>query len=84
MTENDVSSAPSEERAVSNERVSPLTDDQRAFAEVVGREIARHWRETQENGRSEGGHGSQDAIQDKPGCVSAPKGIAAGLTASPV
>jgi len=84
MNQRDGSIQASEELANNDQTVSPLTSEQRSFSEVVGREIARHWREVQERGQGEGGRRSQDCIQDKAGCISDPEGVASGVTASPV
>ncbi len=37
---------------VHNGSDSPLTSEQRAFAEVIGQEIARFWKETHQDGHT--------------------------------
>jgi hypothetical protein len=49
MAENSTSTNPSQQDAAHKETDPPLSPEQRAFAEVLGREIARQWKERLES-----------------------------------
>ena len=80
MSNKDVARASSNSKRnkIQHEIDSLLTPEQHAFADVVGREIARFWRET----RQEGLPGYPRVPKDSPGgfdvaeCDTCPGGIA--------
>jgi hypothetical protein len=49
MAENCPSNHPSQRDAAQDAAEPPLSPEQRAFAEVLGREIARHWKDRLES-----------------------------------
>jgi hypothetical protein len=55
----------SQANSISDENDSALTPQQRAFAEVVGREIARFWRESQQQGEALRQPRSEDSSVDR-------------------